>query len=143
HRMIGGAVEHLLDLAAPPGKLHPGNGCFTGVVDDIVYFTAERIQGRDGTAPLWRLKQESVVEARAAAGGFLLAVFVRRHDGWDVGAACRMRASIAGRRRSGPEWAGLSKGRTRRPPVFPGCAGRRGPPVSVPGRCVRADARPV
>src|SRR5690606_21745193 len=51
----------------------------SGFVDHIVDFATKSVQRRDGLAALGRQKQKGVIEAGAAFGGLVLAVFVRTH----------------------------------------------------------------
>ncbi|KAG0778344.1 hypothetical protein G6F22_011289 [Rhizopus arrhizus] len=85
HRVVRLAVEHLVDLRAPPGQLDAGQRRIGAFVDHVVHFAAIRVQRGDRAAAFRRQEQERVVEAGTALGGFLLAVFVRGHR---LGRAC-------------------------------------------------------
>jgi len=58
HRMPRRAVEHGIDLAAPPGELDAGHGRIGDLVDDVVHLAAERVHRGDRAAALRRQEQE-------------------------------------------------------------------------------------
>ena len=90
------------------------------LVDHVVHLAAERVQRGDGAPALRRQEEEAVVEARAARGGLLLAVFVGRHSGPDAehAAASRTRAAPGG-------------GGTRRSPPRSIFSRMRSPPCTI------------
>ena len=75
-RLASVQVRHFLP---PPGQFGRSDLHIMALVDDIIDFPAEGVERGDG-APLRRGQEEkAVVEARATAGCFLLAVFVGGH----------------------------------------------------------------
>src|SRR5688572_516862 len=66
-------------LVAPPRELRAGDRRVGALVHHVVHFAAERIERRDRPPALRRQEQEAVIEARAAGGGFLLAILMRVH----------------------------------------------------------------
>ncbi len=79
HRVIRIARGKALDLVAPPGECCLRHGGIADFVDDVVDLAAVGVDRGDRATPFRRQKQERVVEARAAAGGLLLAVLVGSH----------------------------------------------------------------
>lgn len=73
------AIDHLVDLRAPPGQLDARQGRVAAFVDHVVDLATERVQRSNGPPPRRRQEQERVIEAGAAFGGLFLAVFVRGH----------------------------------------------------------------
>ncbi len=80
-RMLRVAGEEVRDLGAPPRELGAGDPDVAHLVGDVVHLAAESVERRDRAPLLRRQEEEAVVEARAARGRFLLAVFVGRHWG--------------------------------------------------------------
>ena len=79
NRMAWPAGEQAGDLLAPPAQLGPGHRRFADLVDDIVDFATEGVQGGYGAALLLGQEQEAVIEARTTGRGLVLAVFVGSH----------------------------------------------------------------
>jgi hypothetical protein len=78
-RMLWRTAIDGCDFVAPPverGARHVGIRAF---VHHIVHLAAEGIQRRDGAALVFGKEAETVVEAGAAGGRLVLAIFVRSH----------------------------------------------------------------
>jgi hypothetical protein len=92
-RMHGGmarlAAEGARHFLAPPGQFGGGDAGVVNLIDDVVDFAAEGVEGRDRRALRRRQKAKRVVERRAALGGFVLHVLLGCHE------ACTAAAKVA------------------------------------------------
>ena len=79
HRVLRVARKQSGHFVPPPGELGAGELRVRGLVHHVVHLAAKGVQRRDGAPSRRCQEQERVVETRPAGGGFLLAVFVRRH----------------------------------------------------------------
>src|SRR5687768_7478177 len=77
--MVRVSREEVRYLGPPPRELGARDLGVAHLVGDVVDLAAEGVERGDRAAPLGREEQEAVVEARAALGGFLLAVVVGVH----------------------------------------------------------------
>ena len=105
-RVLRRALIHAIDFGQPPVEFGAGHTRVACLIDHIIDFAAKRIQRSDRPASLRRQKEKTVVEARAAASGLVLAVLVRGHGvvravavsrlGLGVNLSRRIVAAIAG-----------------------------------------------
>jgi len=97
HWMTRVALQHGGNFLAPPHQFGAGDIGILDFIDGIVHLAAEGVERSDGTPSFHRQKQKAVIKTRAALGGFLLAIFVRRHEVKMAGKKRRVRkASTAG-----------------------------------------------
>jgi hypothetical protein len=79
HRVLWLAVGHPRHFLAPPGEFGRCELHVLAFIDHVIDLAAEGVQ-RGDRSPLRRWQEEeAVIEARTAAGGLLLAVFVGSH----------------------------------------------------------------
>ena len=122
HRVAWGGRRRLAPLpcATRPAWSRPRR--VADLVDDVVDFAAKRIEGRDRRPPGRRQEQESVVEARAAAGGLVLHILLRRMVGRPAQRQSRHAGRTHAERRASSQRAPQQRGHPR---CRPGAVQRR------------------